>query len=177
MAARLYVVRKTTTRLRLLKLSDPKLRLRSREVAEITGRHRAFAEALLRGMDAFRGVGLAAPQVGENVRMAAVRMNTEGPGPEERFVIVNPVLEALSGGLLVEEEGCLSIPGLYGPTPRYRSLRLRYTDIDGARQVRDLVGFDARIAQHETDHLDGTLYIDRVEDKGAIGRVETDDEA
>lgn len=114
-----------------------------------------------------QGVGIAAPQVGQSQRVFIVASR-----PNERYphaplmpptAMINPRL--LSHGIEKEKdwEGCLSIPGLRGLVPRYRQIEVAYTDRAGKLQQRQLTDFVARIFQHELDHLDGKLFLDRVE--------------
>jgi peptide deformylase len=111
------------------------------------------------------GVGLAAPQVGVSTRLFIWAAEPEIP-PQ---VIVNPRLEPLSEATVVGWEGCLSIPGLRGSVPRHRRVRLRGFDRHGEPFDRRLAGYEARIAQHENDHLDGVVFLDRMEDLGSLG--------
>lgn len=105
-----------------------------------------------------RGVGLAAPQVGIARRLMLV-CPSGVPGEEE--VVLNPeVCEA--AGSEEGEEGCLSFPGIYGEVPRSRRIRVRYRDLDWRRREMTLEGFVARVFLHELDHLDGKVFIDRM---------------
>ena len=113
------------------------------------------------------GVGLAAPQIGINRRVVAVqRVDKEGEPIE---VYANIVIEEMRGELEAGPEGCLSVPDQRGDVMRYQDITIRYTDInsdrlDQPREIREVVtGFAAVIFQHEVDHLDGALYIDKKE--------------
>jgi peptide deformylase len=141
-------------------LGDPVLRQPARPVTMFDRSLRALADDLLETMYAAPGVGLAAPQVGIGLRIFTFDDGSSGP-----VVVVNPELLEFDGNL-VEEEGCLSIPGPYHETPRAASIRCRGVDVRG--KPLDLVGEGllARILQHETDHLDGRLYIDRLDEEG-----------
>jgi peptide deformylase len=115
--------------------------------------------------DAADGAGLAAPQVGSRLRIF-VYACTDGEGVERRGVVVNPRLERL-GTLVLEDdalEGCLSVPGELFPTRRFTGARVTGTDLEGAPVVlEDHGGVLARCLQHEVDHLDGKLYLDRLD--------------
>jgi peptide deformylase len=141
-------------------LGDPVLRQPARPVTMFDRSLRALADDLLETMYAAPGVGLAAPQVGIGLRIFAFDDGSSGP-----VVMVNPELRGAEGNL-VEEEGCLSIPGPYHETPRAASIRCRGADVRG--KPLDLLGEGllARIFQHETDHLEGRLYIDRLDEEG-----------
>jgi len=102
------------------------------------------------------GVGLAAPQIGKNIR--AIVVNTKNG----LLHLVNPVLSKLSWAKQIEEEGCLSVPGVYGNVKRHKGLFCEYIDSEGNKQTIKASGFLARVLQHEVDHLDGVLFIDKV---------------
>ncbi len=141
-------------------LGDPVLREPAKPVTEFDRRLRALHDDMLETMYAAPGVGLAGPQVGISLRLFVFDDGETGPR-----VMVNPRLEA-GAGELREEEGCLSIPGPYHETPRYESITCRGQDLDGRPIELSGVGLLARIFQHETDHLDGLLFIDRLDDEG-----------
>ena len=109
------------------------------------------------------GVGIAAPQVGINRRVVAVqRVDKEGEPIE---VYANIVIEQMRGALEPGPEGCLSVPDRRGDVLRYQDISIRYTDVSGKMVREDVSGFAAVIFQHETDHLVGVLYIDRITDQ------------
>ncbi|HVF58202.1 MAG TPA: peptide deformylase [Thermoanaerobaculia bacterium] len=121
---------------------------------------RNLARDMVETMHAAPGVGLAAPQVGLTVRLAVVDL-TVGKEPEELRVLVNPeVLEP--EGKEVEEEGCLSIPGLLDKVERPARVRVRAQDVDGTPFELVAEGWLARAVCHEVDHLDGVLFTDRL---------------
>jgi peptide deformylase len=111
-----------------------------------------------------RGVGLAAPQVGENLRMFV--MNHTGDPADDR-VYVNPELSEAEGADEAEE-GCLSLPGINAKIIRDKSMKMRAQDLEGAWFEQTASGYLARIWQHEFDHLNGTLIIDRM---GAVAKI------
>lgn len=115
------------------------------------------------------GIGLAAPQVDESVRLAIIEI----PGGASRYgeiesmpltVFANPKIEVVEPAAAGYWEGCLSVPGLRGYVERPQFIRVRYQDLRGTRHVLELKGFLATVLQHEFDHLDGKLYIDRMTD-------------
>lgn len=122
----------------------------------------------------YGGVGLAAPQVNEPWRLAIIKI-TDAPGRYGELesmpltVFINPVIEVLTA-LPVKGfwEGCLSIPGLRGYVERPQHIAVTYTDLEGANRRLELHGFHATVFQHEFDHLDGTLYVDRVKDPALL---------
>ena len=112
-------------------------------------------------MFAAEGIGLAAPQVSKNIRVVVCRFNN-GTSHELIVDMINPVITEHSEDMSVHEEGCLSLPGLWDKVARYNSLTVKYLDRKGRECVLKLKGLNARIVQHELDHIDGKLYIDRV---------------
>lgn len=143
------------------------LRRRARELPVGTEATRRLLDRLWATLQAGTGVGLAAPQIGEAVRACVVR-DPEREGDEGRIDLVNPVLKSTFGPEEVFEEGCLSFPGLYFDVVRRRGVVIEYFDAEGRPQKLRDEGLVARIAQHEMDHLDGVLFIDRV---GALRRA------
>jgi peptide deformylase len=119
-----------------------------------------------------QGVGIAAPQISESKRIMIVASRPTPRYPYapqmEPTVMINPDFEALSDHKEKDWEGCLSIPGIRALVPRYREIRVRYTDQQGERVELKLDGFVARIFQHEYDHLEGRVYLDSVEDNRDI---------
>ena len=126
-------------------------------------------------MVAANGAGLAAPQIGENVRVVIfeVKNNPRYPGYEVPFtVLINPVITPIGEAMEEGWEGCLSVPGMRGAVTRHA--RLRYTGFDEHGQPidRSVDGFHARVVQHECDHLDGVLYPMRMTDMSKFGFTE-----
>lgn len=139
------------------RLGDPVLREPCREVDVFDEILRHVYEDMLETMYDAPGVGLAAPQVGLSLRFFVYDSN-DGTGPG---AVANPVLTDQEGEQ-VEEEGCLSIPGLWYVTTRAHRVRLSGQDLEGKSLSLEGEGLLARIFQHETDHLDGMLFIDRL---------------
>jgi peptide deformylase len=158
----------------VLKMGDPRLLVRSREVADVRSPGIAALLADLRDtMRAQNGAGLAAPQIGVPLRVVIFGVSHNPRYPEAEPVpyteLVNPVLSDLSDEMEEGWEGCLSVPGLRGVVPRHRRLRYRGLDPAGSVIERDVEGFHARVVQHECDHLDGILYPMRVRDFARFG--------
>lgn len=112
------------------------------------------------------GVGLAAPQIGKNIRLIVIDASplTENfPECEGRkMTLINPELEILDGEKVTRSEGCLSLPGLSENVPRVEHIRLRWLDENFQQHEEEMSGYLARVVQHEFDHLEGKLYIDHV---------------
>lgn len=108
------------------------------------------------------GVGIAAPQVGINRRIVCVRRLDKAGAPFESYV--NIKLDSLYGNIVTGPEGCLSVPPMRGMVPRHSSVTISYADLESGKRVQETVdGYTAIIFQHEVDHLDGILYIDRAD--------------
>ncbi len=137
---------------------DPVLRQRAREVEEIDGRLNALVEDMVETMYEAPGVGLAAPQVGVRKRLFVYDLGDE-VGPR---TIVNPVITE-SRGEWTFEEGCLSVPGLSWPIVRPREVHLTGYDAEGREVSIEATDFEARVYQHEVDHLDGVLLVERLD--------------
>ena len=137
---------------------DPVLRQRAREVTELDGDLVRLADTMIATMDEAQGVGLAAPQVGVQKRMYTFDLR-EGDGPG---TIVNPEIVDAKGEW-VYEEGCLSVPGLHFEIVRPKVVTVRGLDLDGNELVIEGDEVMGRLIQHEIDHLDGVLLLDRLD--------------
>lgn len=144
--------------LKIILYPDPRLRKMSEPVTVFDERLRLLAGRMLELMREARGVGLAAPQVGENVRLFVMNA-TQEPGDDR--VYVNPVLTDADGEEEAEE-GCLSLPGIHVKVVRGKQVKMRAQDLDGKPIEEVATGFIPRVWQHETDHLNGVLIIDRM---------------
>lgn len=147
---------------------SPVLRQRAEEVSELNGEIRQLVSAMGETMLMHKGVGLAAPQVGESIRLFVMCVERETEEGELVFcktprVFINPVITAVSEESVLGIEGCLSIPGLRGSVYRPKQVSVEAIDINGEPFTETLEGFVARIVMHETDHLNGILYIDKME--------------
>lgn len=143
-------------------LGDSILRKKAAEIADVTGEWVKLGESMLETMYAKGGVGLAAPQVGRSARVIVADPGlAEGEGTRTPLILFNPMLSDLMGRDRAEE-GCLSIPGVRAEVDRAKVLRLRALDREGKPVDREVEGYLARIVQHEVDHLNGVLFIDRL---------------
>lgn len=120
---------------------------------------KAVVAAMFECMTESQGVGLAAPQVG--LRKRLMILNATGK-PEDARTMVNPTILDRSGADVLFEEGCLSFPGIYAEVERPENCTVEYFDVDGNAQRLEAEGFEARIIQHEFDHLEGILLVDRM---------------
>ncbi|MFP4624395.1 MAG: peptide deformylase [Gemmatimonadota bacterium] len=147
------------TELAIETLGAPVLRQRAAEIEEIDDELRTLVERMFRTMYAASGQGLAAPQVGLSRRLAIVDVPPGGP---DRYVLVNPRVVSASDDELSGVEGCLSIPGVADTVRRPAEVVVEATNLDGHPFELAAAGELARCFQHEIDHLDGILYIDRL---------------
>jgi peptide deformylase len=137
---------------------DPVLKQRAREVEDFDGDLATLVHGMYDTMDAEEGIGLAAPQVGVRKRLFTFDLH-EGEGPA---VVVNPEIVEREGEVL-SGEGCLSVPGYHFDVVRAERVTMRGLDLDGVELVIEGEDLLARMIQHEIDHLDGMLLLDRVE--------------
>ncbi len=154
--------------LQVIELGHPVLRRVSQSVEEVRREHlQALMDQLIQTAQQANGVGIAAPQVGTSERLFIVASRPTPRYPHAPVmaptVMINPQIISHSEERVKDWEGCLSVPGVRGLVPRYQAIAVEYIDRDGQRQQQELTDFVARIFQHELDHLDGILFIDRVE--------------
>jgi peptide deformylase len=151
--------------LKVARMGHPVLRRRTRALDKSDLRNPAFQkfiDDMIETMYEYHGVGLAAPQVHEGLRVFVAMLGEEPDEDDEAVVVVNP--EIVPNGTQVVEgwEGCLSIPDIRGMVPRHTEITVKALDRNGKPIELHLKGFPARVAQHETDHLDGVLFFDRM---------------
>ena len=156
-------------------MGHPVLRTRARALDPAVLRNSStqkLIDDMFETMHEYHGVGLAAPQVHEDLRLFVALLDEE-PGPDSDAVeVINP--EIVPGGQDKAEgwEGCLSIPDIRGMVPRFTDITLRALDRTGKKVEYRLKQFAARVAQHETDHLDGVLFFDRMTSFGSLTFLE-----
>ena len=183
---------------RVMRFDEPPLRRKAKKVKEFDDALKTLAQDMLETMHVSNGVGLAAPQVGVLQRVIVVQLPEEPaeeeageeapagetpaaeaqpPRPNPVFVLVNPEIVACSEEQEADEEGCLSVPGVVGEVPRAVVIKLRAQNIKGKPVRLTAEGYLARVFQHEIDHLDGVLFIDRVEGPEKLRRITKDGES
>jgi peptide deformylase len=145
----------------ILLVPDQRLRLRARPVAPADADTvRTLAPRMLASMYAAPGIGLAAPQVAAALRLVVIDLQKDKqPAP---LVLVNPEIVAASAETVTREEGCLSLPGQYADVTRAAVVTARWQELDGTRRELTTDGLLAVCLQHEIDHLDGILFVDRI---------------
>ena len=158
--------------LSVLTLGDPRLRLMAKPIDTIDDSLQTLINNLIWTAEKTNGVGIAAPQVGETKQLfiVASRPNLRYPqAPQmEPTAMINPRIIAHSDNRLTGWEGCLSVPDQRGEVDRYQEIEVEYGDRHGNLHRRVFTDFIARIFQHELDHLDGTVFVDRVSDASTL---------
>jgi peptide deformylase len=165
--------------LKIARMGHPVLRRKAAPVTDPTApRIKALVADMVETLIDIGGSGLAAPQVhvSEQVVIFKVASERTTGSPldvaQEMMTIVNPVIEPIGDEMELGWEGCLSVPGLRGAVPRYRRIRYRGVSPEGDAIDRTVEGFHARVVQHECDHLDGILYLQRMTDHRLIAFLE-----
>lgn len=144
--------------LEIRKYGDAVLRKKAEPLSVITDEIKRLAKEMIETMRREPGVGLAAPQVGESIRLIVVEVADMELGP---FVFVNPEIVEMKGAAK-GEEGCLSIPGITGEVVRSQWLKMKALTLHGKETVVEYSDLPARVIQHEIDHLNGVLFVDRL---------------
>jgi peptide deformylase len=151
--------------LKVARMGHPVLRQKTRAVDkhEIrTPEFQKLIDDMIETMDEYSGIGLAAPQIHETRRLFVAVLDPDGSGEGEAVALINPEITPLGKDLVEGWEGCLSIPDIRGRVPRSPHIRLSALNREGKRIEMEVRDFPARVVQHETDHLDGVLFFDRM---------------
>ena len=169
--------------LKIVRYPEQVLRARCRNVTTVTAEHKTLASDMLETMRHANGVGLAAPQVAKDIQMAVIDVSHNPEcvsyfridGQDAKMtdhmpvVFLNPKIEPAGKDKETDEEGCLSFPGLRGQIRRPAEIKVTYQTLDGATHTIETDGLLARAFQHETDHLNGVLFIDRMSAAAKLG--------
>lgn len=171
MARHICAIIRLMKRLKRTQFGNPILRKKSKPVPRSMFGTRKLArlvDAMLFTMRRVSGVGLAAPQVGIDLALAVIEFKPNKIRPHipvfPKTAIINPKIIKRTGKTVSDWEGCLSLPGVRATVPRRESVTVSYFDQEGKKHVRAFSGFQARVFQHEIDHLNGVLYVDQVTD-------------
>jgi len=167
----------------VLRMGHPTLRVKASPVSKeeiLSDEFKSLINDMFETMEAEEGIGIAAPQIGVSKQVAIVGVPKdnprypdapepeEGDGEDENdfdvLVVINPTITVVDEEKMGFWEGCLSVPGLRGYVERPKKIKVEFTDLEGNSQTVEAKGFAATVFQHELDHLDGVLYVDRVED-------------
>ncbi|MDA1016359.1 MAG: peptide deformylase [Planctomycetota bacterium] len=172
----------------------PALRWKAKPIKEINAELRSKIARMFELMYEFRGIGLAATQVALPYRLFVMNCAGDPEQPDEEMVFINPEITRRNGSV-TGEEGCLSVPEMFGQVPRAEKIVVNAFDLSGEDFTYELTDLLARVVQHENDHLDGVMFFDRMSDAGrkelqpkiedfelefrrkqAIGEIASDDE-
>jgi peptide deformylase len=152
--------------LKVARMGHPVLRTKARPLTPADVRSneiQRLIDDMFETMAEYHGVGLAAPQIHEDLRLFVADLGARDAEPEEEpLAIINPEIVPVGGEIVEDWEGCLSIPDIRGRVPRARAIKVRALDRYGKRLELNVENFAARVIQHETDHLDGILFFDRM---------------
>jgi peptide deformylase len=151
--------------LKVARMGHPVLRQRGRPLEKNDLKHpltQKLIDDMIETMHEYNGVGLAAPQVHASLRLFVALLVDEPDGKSDATVVINPEIVPNTQSREEGWEGCLSIPDIRGMVPRYTDIIVRALDRDGRSVELRLKDFPARVAQHETDHLEGVLFFDRM---------------
>jgi len=162
-----------TTNYNILQLGDDRLRQCAEAVTDFScPAFEQLLDDLLALMLAENGVGIAAPQIGVSLQVLIIasRPNKRYPHAPEMapIIMINPSFSVINANKPKDWEGCLSVPGIRALVPRYQAIQISYQNIDGGTETLELHDFPARVFQHEYDHLQGLVYLDRVENNQDI---------
>ena len=151
--------------LNIIRYPNPILRKKCKAVKKVDDRIKQLIDDMIETMHAAPGVGLAAPQVGQNIRLFVADI---GDGA---FAVINPKIKEKSRELQTLDEGCLCLPGIIGPVTRSARVIVEGLDRNGEKIMISAEGYLSTVLQHETDHLDGIIFLDKVKDKSQIREV------
>lgn len=160
--------------LKVCRIGHPAVRTPARKLTDqeiVSAATQRLIDDMIETMHEYDGVGLAAPQVHVGLRLAVIEVSAADERTEEGVpltVLVNPVVIPLGAETIPGWEGCLSIPDLRGIVPRFARVRLEARDRKGKVYTREATEFFARVIQHECDHLDGDVYLDRMTDMKSL---------
>jgi peptide deformylase len=171
MTAQILVEKKKLAKppLELHYLGDRVLRQPAKRIAKVDDEIRLLAKQMLQTMYSEDGIGLAAPQVGVNKQLLVVDVELDNP-TQPPYIMINPVVTWISSDQCVIQEGCLSIPGVFMDVTRSKEIEVSYKDENGRPQKLRATDLLARVVLHEMDHLNGVMFVDRVDNTLALNQ-------
>ena len=161
--------------LKVARMGHPVLRAKARPVdkSEIKSANvQQLIDSMIDTMFEYSGVGLAAPQVHQSLRVFVAMLDADGRGEGDAIAFINPEIMTIGDQIVEGWEGCLSIPDIRGRVPRSQHIKVSALDRTGKRFELELKDFPARVVQHETDHLDGMLFFDRMKSFESLSYLE-----
>jgi peptide deformylase len=147
---------------RIVKYPHPTLRYKSKPLLRVDSELRKMIHQMFDLMYTHEGVGLAANQVDLPYRVIVMNIKSDAAAKDEEHAFINPVIVQRKGGMEEKEEGCLSLPEIFAPVKRAQKIVLNAYNLSGQEVTWELDGMYARVVQHECDHLDGILFVDRL---------------
>ncbi len=169
------------TKSALIKVPNPLLHQKSQRIGHVDDQIKKLAKQMIKTtLDWERsranefGAALAAVQIGQPYRLVVIRNNFEDKKDKTFTVFVNPEIVKTGGKLVEDVEGCLSVASIYGSVPRYSKVKVKALDLNGQPFRVTAEGFLARVFQHEIDHTNGVVFLDRVKDPSKLMRLEPD---
>jgi peptide deformylase len=154
--------------MQIVKYPHPALRSKAEPITTLSKEIEFLAGGMLELMYKHEGLGLAAPQVAAPVRLLVMNFSADPAKKEHEFVAINPVIVDTSKQIIDDREGCLSFPDLYAKVRRHKKVKVQAYNLKGELYEMTCEDLPARVWQHEIDHLDGTLFIDKM---GMVGRM------
>lgn len=148
-------------KVKLITYPNKILKAKSEDVKKIDDNIIKLLDNMKEIMYKYKGIGLAAPQVGINIKLAIIDLQKDDPG-YGLVEMINPEILESAGNFEEHEEGCLSVPDFYSPVPREKYIKIKYIDRKGEERTIETDTFFSVVAQHEVDHLNGILFIDRI---------------
>ena len=161
--------------LKVARMGHPVLRQKARPLDRQELKRPAvqqFIDDMIETMHEYSGVGLAAPQVHESLRVFVAHLGSDGRSEGEAIALVNPHIDVIGSDTVEGWEGCLSIPDIRGMVPRAAEIKVSALDRHGKPLEMSVKDFPARVIQHETDHLDGVLFFDRMRSLESLSYTE-----
>jgi len=161
--------------LKVARMGHPVLRARARTVDKMEVKNSAIQQlidSMIDTMHEYSGVGLAAPQVHEGLRIFVAMLDADGRGEGDAIAFINPEITVVGDVRVEGWEGCLSIPDVRGRVPRAQHVKISALDRHAKRFELELRDFPARVVQHENDHLDGVLFVDRMKSFESLTYIE-----
>jgi peptide deformylase len=155
---------------RIVQLGEPVLRQKAKKIHRVDPSVQQLIDDLIETVQHAHGAGLAAPQIGVPLRAIVTYAD------EKMRIVLNPEIVEMSEDEIEQDEGCLSIPGWYGPVRRKARVTVRGLNRKGKPIKIKSEGFEARAFQHEVDHLNGVLFVDRMDDRSKLHKVESEEE-
>lgn len=158
--------------MKIITTPNPILRKKAQPLLKITPEIKKIIKQMIKTMRENKGVGLSAPQIGKSFQIVIIEAEKTEKIPFIPLkILINPKITKHSNEIEIDEEGCLSLPNIWGKVPRFKKVEVSYLDENGRKSILKSEGFLARVLQHEIDHLQGILFVDRVENISSLYQI------